>query len=140
MFDSKGYFLGVVDSCPEGSFGCVIRRQAPNGKWVRLAASGRELLSLYDVSLSGLYYSGSGCGGDLFFTPLNTLVPEVAIINRTNSGSTYTGDLIYPKSYNAAFSYASYRKGPVCVTASGTASGFLASTTKITFTGPLSFR
>lgn len=141
VFDNKGAIIGIADSCPAGNFGCVIRRLTPNKTWVRIGASSNGLYSVYDVALTGLYYSNTNCGGNLFFSPQNTLVPETAILNVTNVGTTYSGNLLYPSgAYNPAFSYASVAKGAVCVNSSGTAGGFPALTTKITFTTPLTFK
>lgn len=141
VFDSKGVILGIIDSCPSGNFGCIMRRPSPNGVWIRLGASQQGLFSVYDIVLTGLYYQSGNCSGNLYLKALNALVPEAAILNLTNSGTTYTGDLVYPSgAYNTAFSYGSYKTGSVCVNSSGTGSGFTALTTKITFTAPLSVK
>jgi len=143
IVDSSGTIVGVIDSCPSNNFGCIVRTPVPGGRWVRLGASGQGIFSVYDVPGTGIYYGSTGCTGQAYIAPVNTLIPEAPLLNVTNTGSTIAANLLYPSGIYGSYSYNSYTRdasGLSCATATGKITGFPASTLPITFTGPLAIK
>lgn len=124
VFDSANKQIGLIDSCSNNNFSCIVRMKAANGSYVRVAVSSGGMFSLYDNATKGIYYTGTGCAGESYIAPANTLIPEVPLVNGAVSNGNFSATIYSPTTRVKPISYKSFKSiGGSCVKQNGNIGG-----------------